>query len=152
MRAKKWILAVLTVLVVSFIFIRSSMSAVESSGESSSVLQLFERLTSFFHIPLLFDDYSIRKLAHFTEFAVFGVMMSWTVREFSENFKGQIFKILFFLLAVPVTDETIQYFPAGRSAEVRDVLIDFGGALTGFLILAMCYIFIAEKKAKKKQS
>lgn len=136
----------MTAAVVSFIFIRSSMSAVESSGESGFVLTMFENITSFLHIPLIFDDYSIRKLAHFTEFAVFGGLLSWTVREFCGKFKGQIFTILFFLLAVPVADETIQYFPIGRSAEVRDVLIDFWGALTGFLFLAMCCLLINRKK------
>ena len=140
----------ITLLITAVIFIHSLMSASESAEESSSVLVIFDSVLQFLHLPNLLNGNSIRKLAHFTEFSVFGFFLSWTVHAYRDKFRGSIFMILFFLLAVPVTDETLQYFSIGRSAEVKDVLIDFSGALTGFLILAaLCAI--AAKKQKKTE-
>lgn len=140
----------ITILIVMFIFINSAMSADDSSTESGFILTLAESIASFLHMPDVLTETIIRKLAHFTEFAALGLFLSLTVREFCGTFKGQIFKILFFLLAVPVTDETIQYFPTGRSAEVRDVLIDFSGAATGLIAALVICIIIERRKAKKQ--
>ncbi|MBQ2212362.1 MAG: VanZ family protein [Ruminococcus sp.] len=65
-----------------------------------------------------------------------------------DAFKKNIFCILFFLLAVPVTDETIQYFSEGRTPLVRDVLLDFSGGLFGLLI---CFLFVCIISAIKKR-
>ena len=46
------------------------------------------------------------------------------------------------------TDELHQMFVQGRSCEVRDILIDSLGALTGILIACL----ISVLRAKKKQS
>ena len=51
-----------------------------------------------------------------------------------------------------ITDEFHQYFIPGRSAEIRDVLIDSSGALTGilFVIIVLAIIKIIKKKIKKE--
>lgn len=63
-----------------------------------------------------------------------------------------LFFILFFLLAVPVCDETLQYLSPGRSPEVKDVLLDFSGALCGFLLVflidRLCFHFNSKKRGK----
>lgn len=148
---KKRILLFLTIIIVFFIFSRSSMSAVASTVESDSAYGTLDGILSFLNIPNLFDTGTIRKAAHFIEFAVFGFFLSSTVFAYCKKFKGEIFKILFFILAVPVTDEFIQYFPAGRSAQVSDVLLDFCGGLFGFLCLFLL-IFVVSKFKKKKES
>jgi VanZ family protein len=43
----------------------------------------------------------------------------------------------FVCLATAVIDEFIQYFSPGRSAEVRDVLLDFSGAFLGVLMVML---------------
>ncbi len=144
---KKKILLTVTIIITLAIFIHSSMNAVDSSEESGALLQFINSIASSLHIQNILNEHSIRKLAHFTEFSILGIFLSWTVFEYCKQLKTKIFMILFFLLAVPVTDETIQYFPIGRSAEVKDVLLDFSGAVTGFLI-ASAIIFIIQKKRK----
>ena len=146
---KKTILLVITIMTAMFIFLNSAMSADDSSAESDFILMITENIASFLHIHDILSETIIRKLAHFTEFAVLGLFLSLTVREFCGTFKGQIFKILFLLLAAPVADETIQYFPVGRSAEVKDVLIDFFGAVTGLIVAAVICIVIEKQKAKR---
>lgn len=129
-----WILLAVTVVIVAAIFTHSLMPAEASAEESGSLVELAARLAAFFHLPMLLDDHIIRKMAHFIEFAVYGFFLAWTVRERDGSIRGNIYKILFLLLLIPLCDETLQYFSPGRSAEVRDILLDFSGAVTGALI------------------
>ncbi|MBQ2603833.1 MAG: VanZ family protein [Acutalibacteraceae bacterium] len=145
---KRRVLLILTIITVAVIFAHSAASAADSTAESDQALGLLDRIVTFLHLPNLFNAYTIRKLAHFCEFAVYGFFLSATVHSYTESFKKNIFCILFFLLAVPVTDETIQYFSEGRSAQVRDVLIDFSGGLFGLL---MCFLFVCIIAALKKR-
>lgn len=148
---KKIVLLVITIAIALFIFINSILSADDSSTESGFILTIAESIISFLHIPDMLTETIIRKLAHFTEFAGLGLFLSLTVHEWYGTFRGQIFKILFLLLSAPVIDETIQYFPVGRSSEVRDVLIDFSGAIIGLVIALLIYI-VKEKRKEKKHS
>ena len=56
---------------------------------------------------------------------------------------------LFYVLAVAVSDEFIQYF-SGRGSSVVDVVIDFSGATIGFLIIYSIYYFIPAIRKKIK--
>ncbi len=149
---KKRILLLITIFITAFIFIHSSVPAVESTVESDAAYGILDGFASLLHLPNLFTAITIRKLAHFAEFAAFGFFLSATVRAYGASFKQEIFKILFFLLAVPVTDETIQFFPEGRSAQVSDVLLDFSGAVSGFLCIVLLYAIIAKHSKSKRNN
>ncbi len=149
---KKRILLIITILIAAFIFIHSSIPAVDSTVESDAAFGVLDRLTALLNLPNLFNAITIRKLAHFAEFAVFGFFLSATVRSYGGSFTRELFKILFFLLAVPVTDETIQFFPEGRSAQVSDVLLDFSGAVFGFLCLALLWAIVTKIHNHNKES
>ena len=75
----------------------------------------------------------LRKLAHFGEFALLGLELAGL---FFLN-RGRSFKSVCLsalcALAAASADETIQLF-SGRAAMLKDVLLDFSGALTGILI------------------
>ena len=149
---KKRILLMITILITMIIFIHSSIPAVESTVESEAAYGILDSVTEFIHLPNLFTAVTIRKLAHFCEFAVFGFFLSGTVKAYCTSLKNEVFKILFFLLCVPVIDETIQYFPLGRSAQVSDVLLDFSGGMFGFLcmvILAAAAAFLHKRKSSR---
>ena len=146
---KKRLLLTATVAITAFIFIHSLMPADDSQQESDSFFILFEQIMKFLHLPNLFNEGSIRKLAHFIEFSVFGFFLSSTVHAYC-GFKNQIFKILFFLLAVPVIDETLQYFSDGRSSAVKDVLLDFSGCLFGLSILFLITVIVSKSTKMQK--
>ncbi len=148
---KKRLLLFFTIIITATIFIHSAIPGDESQMESDSVFLIFDQIVAFLHLPNLFNEGTIRKLAHFVEFSFFGFFLSATVHAYG-GFKNQIFKILFFILAVPVTDEFLQHFSDGRSSQVRDVLIDFSGGLFGFLLLWILTLIIAASKNKKKSS
>lgn len=66
----------------------------------------------------------VRKLAHFTEFCVLGLLLKaqWAERRSTAP-------LLLALLAA-LTDETIQRY-TGRTSSVLDVWLDFSGAVAG---------------------
>lgn len=146
---KKRILLIITICIAAFIFLQSAIPGNESQAESDSIFVIFDNILNFLHIPNFFDEGSIRKLAHFVEFSFWGFFLSATVHSYS-GFKGQIFKILFFLLALPVSDEFLQSFSAGRSSQIKDVLIDFSGGIFGFVCLSI--LILISNYLKKRKS
>ena len=148
---KKRILLAITVAIISFIFLNSALPADTSSQESGFILDIINAVSGFLGLPFDATEHLVRKLAHFTEFAALGFFLSWTVREFAGKLRGHVFMILFFLCAVPLADETIQYFSPGRSAEVKDVLLDFSGAVFGFLLIAAASALSKKKCGKTSE-
>lgn len=88
-------------------------------------------------------DFFVRKTAHITEYAVLGVLSFLSFRELSCRFERkrlfQMSSCLLFCLLYAASDEFHQLFVPGRSAMVRDVLIDFCGSVIG---VAACMIIV----------
>ena len=88
--------------------------------------------------------YPIRKLAHYTLYFILGILAFLVVKDYSINKKLIIYSLLIcFLYAC--SDEFHQLFIIGRSASIKDVIIDTFGSLCGTSIF---YIF--NKKISKK--
>ncbi len=147
---KKRLLLTASLLSVLFIFMQSCMSGSNSAEESGRMLALLLGFFERMQLPFGLTEYILRKLAHFTEFGVFGFFTAWTVSEYSEQFRKNVFTLLFILLAIPTLDETLQYFSPERSPLVTDVLIDFSGGLCGAaLIISILHFVISRKKQAK---
>lgn len=141
----------ITVLFISFIFFHSTMTGEKSGNESSGVVELLQGFFDALCISVTVSEHFIRKLAHFSEFAVLGVLTSVTFYVYDKNFKKYIKRLLqmfFICLATAVTDETIQLFVPDRAGQVFDVLIDFSGAFTGIIIVSIICMLIYLKKSK----
>lgn len=143
------VLTVLTVAAVGFIFWNSSMSAVESTEESSPVTDMLNDFLRSLDIPLTLTEGVVRKLAHFTEYTILGLLLSLTVHSYVRKPKKTLLLSLALGAVVPICDELIQLFPEGRSCEVRDMLIDFSGVAFAALIVFLI-ISIKEKRTEKK--
>lgn len=114
---------------ILFIFCRSLQPADISGVESKWVLALLQRV-----VPFELTEHFVRKLAHFTEFAVLGVLAG-------ALFGGRCHYLWTGLLFAAMTgvvtalcDETIQLFVAGRSGQIQDVWLDVAGASTGAVL------------------
>ena len=123
------ITALLLILWVTFIFSNSMDNADASTLKSGAVLR---RILGSEGAAL--TEFIVRKTAHFTEFAIEGILLLSVV-------KGYTMRPLRFLgwpllagLMTALTDETIQLFSLGRSSQVTDVWIDFAGVVTGTLL------------------
>lgn len=129
------------VIMMAVIFFFSAMEGDESSDTSSRFLQpiinLVEGITHHDMNRSTIESlhWLIRKAAHFTEYAIFGIMALFA---FNGLFKKKIWliivpEIISFLYAL--SDEFHQYFVPGRYASFGDVMIDSSGALVGILIV-----------------
>ncbi len=126
MTRKKKIFLILTILWLCFIFGHSLMPASTSRKESSALLLFVQQFFPFFSHKLL------RKLAHFSIFAVWGGLLYGLLRQY-ERFC--LLKPIGIALCGAFVDETIQLFVAGRSGQVSDMWIDLAGA-TCMILLA----------------
>ena len=116
---------------ILFIWSRSLEPAVESAQASGFVMNLVNGLFDKLLVQLDVSEHFIRKSAHFTEYAILGVLMANCLKD--TMLKDKLLGA-FGCLLVAMCDETIQLFVEGRSGQVSDVWLDFAGALTGLLL------------------
>lgn len=90
----------------------------------------------------------LRKLAHFSEFALLGVLLSWLLG----MLRGKAsFRPLLPGVTAACLDEGIQLFVPGRAARLTDILIDSGGVLVG-MALFLLWLLIKVRKNKKNEN
>ena len=123
----KYLWFFLACLLLAAIYYNSSLPLRQSAQLSGWATALAQLLAS--HL----DEHHIRKLAHFLEFALLGLLLC---RSFSacgvKNFTATGY-ILFLGLLAAVVDEYIQSFSPGRGSMVKDVLLDFSGVFCAWL-------------------
>lgn len=132
-----WLFLLLSIAWVVFIFCRSAQPASSSSEESGRLLTFLQQFFPWLTVFL------IRKAAHLTEFFILGALVSCTVRAAGKNIPW--FAVGAGLL-VAVSDELIQLTQDGRSCEVRDMCIDFAGALFAAVIFWLIFGLYDRKK------
>ncbi len=119
---------------VCFIFFNSSLTMTDSGKLSGLVAQFVYSIGKALHISLHGNvEHTIRKLAHFCEFAVLAWLWCRIFVSFHVGSRTANGYILLFCLLTAVIDEYIQLGSMGRSSQVRDVLLDFGGSLSMWL-------------------
>ena len=120
------------------------------SGEMSGwVSQLIGKLLPFLSPESEHGHWLVRKIAHFSEFALLGVLFRWLFAMLAQR------KSLRFLLPLgcgmvcAVIDEFIQLFSPGRVCSFVDMCIDWSGVLTGITLLMLGCMLIARKGQQK---
>ena len=134
------ILAILWSFVIwSFSAKSAASSTVDSDAAASAINSMLE---TFFGGEFDINTNLIRKLAHFCEFAVLGffAFMAFYFLGYKEYTKLLAYPVIWGF-SVAVTDEFLQLFFEGRSAQVTDVLLDVSGTLTSVLILLSITFF-----------
>ncbi len=137
MKNKKIISILLVIIWMIFIFVMSSFDAVESSNQSNFIVDFIVNIFNINNVEIV--SLIIRKLAHFTEYLILGILVSNMLRCFDKKiYLGIIICVLY-----AISDEVHQVFVPGRSCQVYDMLIDSFGSLSGILLVNM---FIKRKK------
>ena len=121
------------VLWLLLIFMQSSMPAETSRAESGGLLQLLVQIFPFL------TEHLLRKLAHFGEFAVLGVLLG-------QSLGGACVRVLLPGLLCALCDETIQLFVAGRSGQVSDIWVDFSG-----IVAAAAFLWVIRRLQNKRK-
>ena len=86
----------------------------------------------------------LRKMAHFTEFASLGLLLSLTFRLSQKK----TWHALFWGVLAACIDETIQMFVPDRGPALLDVGIDSCGVLTGILLMQAVHILKRQQTKK----
>lgn len=151
------------ILWMTFIFVMSAQPVEEShetstevsEGIAGTVTPGFQEMPPEQKVETVEKfDIVVRKLAHFAEFGLLGVLfytavvatrnkldINWLIVEGS----------MIFVLAYAATDELHQKYVPGRIASIRDVAIDCLGALAGVagtVALTAIIAFIIKKRKK----
>lgn len=135
---------ILTVLCMAAIFYFSSQPAVQSSGQSSAVTLLLQRL---FHTEAI-TNHMVRKTAHFIEFAGLGFLTTCSAYvSFNKMYLGIVIASLY-----AATDEIHQIFVDGRSCQLTDWMLDTVGIITGALIFSAVFCIIQRINKHKNQT
>ena len=137
-----------TAVYVMFIFSQSLMNSTASDSESMGLTAVVNSWFSSLGINIVLENGFMRKLAHFAEFFVLGVLTVVTSRCYTKTPSKYLFVQLFSTLAAAVTDEYIQLYSDGRSGQVTDVALDFAGSLCGILITTFIYFVFRKSKGK----
>lgn len=139
-----------------YIFSNSLEVATASSLRSQSVMQTINHLLGRVGLGPV-SEHLIRKLAHFAEYCLEGLLFTLCLRVYTRRFVRHISWPLLLGLLTAVTDETIQRYVPGRSSQVTDVWIDFAGITAGMLtalilllILRAALAFSAIKRENRR--
>ena len=139
----------LTACMMIFAWGHSCFPANLSSMESNWVVNLFWKFFRLFGAQEAPDEQLIRKLAHYSEYTAIGALMLSCAYS-RDRFRPHRFLayVLGAGLLTAVIDETIQLFVEGRAGMIADVWIDFGGVVTGTLIMLGFYAIVRRRKKK----
>jgi VanZ family protein len=138
----------ITILWTLFIFTQSLLPGEVSSNQSGFIVDILHPFVQRlgFNVDVNTFSFIIRKLAHFTEYFILGVLLFFAYRKYLKS--KMMFSIIFLqgLLTASI-DETIQIFTPNRSGELRDVLIDISGVMIASMLLHTIYL-LNKKKAR----
>lgn len=154
---KKIIFVIIALCWMGVIFYFSSQNGSTSSRMSNRVTQFVIRL----FVPNYSDlsqaeqasmlkniSFVIRKLAHYSEYAILGLFLFAAVYVFTNNQK-----IVFLIASVlgilyAFSDEYHQSFVSGRAPMIKDIIIDSIGLLTMLMILGIIWNLREMKKKR----
>lgn len=138
-KLRKYIWTIIYIAFIIFIFSNSMQVATESARRSEGVLHYLQEFVG----KEWLTDHIVRKAAHFSEFAVLGMLGVRCMQDYTKHY---IMPALFSGLLTALTDETIQLFVEGRSGQVSDVWLDFGGCCFGVVVVMIVISIVVEKK------
>lgn len=153
----RWIFALIWMAVIFFFSAQDAGTSSETSGLPAEILANIvqpniDTYAESERLLLLNQcQFAVRKFAHFSVYAVLGVLVLNAFRTHEKiSFKIQFTCSTVLCLLYAAGDELHQYFVPGRSCQFRDVLIDFSGTLAGILIASL-FLKIIQRYRKKKR-
>lgn len=146
-KTSPWLIAfrvIFTVALVAcivFIFRNSLEAGYISSARSQAVMAKVNAVLGKVHLGPL-SEYTIRKLAHFSEFALEGFLLMLCLRVYTSHFVRHMSWPLLAGMSTALTDETIQTRIAGRTSSVIDVWIDMAGVVAGLFVALIILLIV----------
>ena len=88
------------------------------------------------------SEHLIRKLAHFSEFALEGFLLMLCIRVYTKHFVRHMSWPLLGGMTTALMDETIQLHSPNRTSSVVDVWIDMSGVVAGLLFALIILLIV----------
>lgn len=126
---------------IAFIFRNSMESGTVSSARSQAVMVYINNLLARVHLGPL-SEHTVRKLAHFSEFALEGFLLMLCIRVYTKHFVRHMSWPLLGGMTTALMDETIQLRSISRSSSVVDVWIDMSGVVAGLLFALIILLIV----------
>lgn len=150
MRIEKqlFLFGLLILLVTGGIFSNSTKNSEASHAQSDVIVDLVElTIRTDEKEPREKLSFTVRKIAHFVEFAVLGICTGGFAMSLSV-LKKRSFGMMgpAICLVVAGTDEFIQSF-TDRTSSLKDVALDMCGSATGLLLVAIVVLMWKKRKA-----
>lgn len=141
-KVKKVLPWVLTLAWMALIFFLSHQPATQSaslsSGVMEQVLKIIEKALPDASFDLELFHHFIRKNAHFFAYLVLGVLVTMSLRTMDHvNLTSWQLILLGAVICVlyAISDEVHQIFIPGRAGQIKDILIDSAGSMTGIALI-----------------
>ena len=151
----KYLFLILYIVMIGIIFYSSLENSSKSSKESSTVtneiIEVVEVVTNE-KVILDYDTthYYVRKvIGHFGSFvlcSIFGLLCFYFF--ILNKYKATLISVTVGII-IAIIAELLQLTSSGRSCEVKDMLIDYSGYLTGTIISFLIILLIRKKQNKK---
>lgn len=126
---------------ILFIFHNSLETGAESSARSQAVMQMVNSFLAKLHLGPL-SEHLIRKLAHFSEFALEGFLLMLCIRVYTRHFVRHMSWPLLGGMTTALMDETIQLRSVSRTSSVVDVWNDMSGVVAGLLAALIILLIV----------
>lgn len=149
----RYLLWTVVIAIMVVIFMHSAQNGQQSSETSGSFLEIilsvfvkgFSSMAEAEKLELINSfQFIVRKFAHFSIYLVLGFFCFLAMNTYNIFLKFKCGTALAISLLYAISDEIHQLFVPERAGQVRDVLIDFSGALVGVFI-ALMLVFITRK-------
>lgn len=151
-RLRLIIFSILSLAWMGVIFFFSAQSGESSDSQSGFVVDIIKAVLPFNISDEGIDTLSflVRKLAHFTEYAILGIFYIQTLIAGDKRERELRWLIISALMCFiyAVTDEFHQSFTDGRSPAVMDVFIDTAGGLSGAAICVAVRNIVLKRKER----
>lgn len=142
---------------MGLIFFLSSQPAISSNSLSKDLTKLIiEILGKILPIDIEIStvdayisqlNHFVRKFAHFFAYMILGILVT---NGFKKNGSKKVFLFSFAICVIyAVSDELHQLFVPGRGCELKDIIIDSAGSLSGIFLTKEYYGL--SKKYKRRQ-
>ena len=157
----RWIFLIGAVLWMCFIFGMSAAPGKESDETSGRLVAIVQQLffqkwadlpEEEFLLSMSKLNYLIRKMAHFTEFAVLGTWLSLFFMTIRKSFGVLFCGAMLIGTLYSAADEIHQLFVSERNAALFDVFIDIAGVFAGaMIVLGLFAMAAADRNGRLKE-
>lgn len=154
------VLIIAAVIWVGFIFSNSLDNGTDSGNKSATVTATINKATQSIGIEKEITESVVRDMAHFSEFAVLSVLLCAIIAvAFFHRLQNNLpFSLLCIAASVPAcfilacADEFLQKFSDGRASQITDALLDTLGAICGYALFIIGYLFFTRIFQKSRRS